>query len=218
MKPVATLVITASVGWGLSAQAPVVIDRDSGNRLPIVKRESLDEASRALYDESVRGMQAGTSLAGLRGPGGINLYSPPVAQADNAKVQYWRNAAHLGRRSYELAVLVTARELDQQFEWTAHEGAALRSGVPQAAVDAVKFRRPADGLDEKDRLVVEIGRQLYRTRKVDEQLFARARSAFGDRDLVDLISIMGQYAATAVLLNAFDQQLPPGQSPLLPIP
>jgi len=41
---------------------------------------------------------------------------------------------------------------------------------------------------------------------------------FGERDLVDLVDVMGQHAREATLLAAFDQQLPAGQKPLLPVP
>jgi hypothetical protein len=38
---------------------------------------------------------------------------------------------------------------------------------------------------------------------------------FVRRALVDLVALMGNYAATAVLLTAFDMQLDPGQPPPL---
>jgi len=39
-----------------------------------------------------------------------------------------------------------------------------------------------------------------------------------DNELVELVMLMGNYAATAALLTAFDMQLPEGQKPLLPVP
>jgi 4-carboxymuconolactone decarboxylase len=39
---------------------------------------------------------------------------------------------------------------------------------------------------------------------------------FGSRMLVDLVSVMGNYASTAALLCAFDVQLHPGWEALLP--
>jgi len=35
---------------------------------------------------------------------------------------------------------------------------------------------------------------------------------------VNIVSLMGDYASTAILLNAFDQQVRPADKPLLPIP
>jgi len=36
--------------------------------------------------------------------------------------------------------------------------------------------------------------------------------------LVDIVSLMGQYAATAVLLTSFDIQLHDGEENILPLP
>jgi len=40
-----------------------------------------------------------------------------------------RNDVPLEPRLRELAILVTAREFDSQFEWTAHEPVALKEGL-----------------------------------------------------------------------------------------
>ena len=44
------------------------------------------------------------------------------------------------------------------------------------------------------------------------------RARFGRRALIDLVALMGNYAATAALLTAFDMQLDPGTEPGLPMP
>jgi hypothetical protein len=41
---------------------------------------------------------------------------------------------------------------------------------------------------------------------------------FGPERLINLVSLMGNYSATAALLMVFDMQLPPGQKPLLSTP
>jgi len=38
---------------------------------------------------------------------------------------------------------------------------------------------------------------------------------FGPRGIVELASVMGNYAGTAIMLNMVDQQLRPDQTPLL---
>lgn len=188
---------------------------DSRSRLPLVKRESLDEIGKKAYDEAAGDRR---SLVGLQGPGGIRLHSPKLALAARPSSQYLRFDSKLGRRLSELAILVTARELNQQFEWTAHEPAALREGLEQSVIDVVKYRKPLTGLGEQEAAIIQLGREVFQKHAVTSATFARARKLFGDETLVDLVSLMGNYAQTAVLLNAFDQHLPSGQSPLLPMP
>lgn len=204
-----------------AAQTPVSpqpgdIDPESRNRLPLVERKGLDELGRALFDKTTADAESGRSLVGFQGPNGIALHSPRVADHDQRKNDYLRFESSVGRRHYELAVLVTARELDQQFEWTAHEPAALSAGVEPAIVDIVKCRRPLEGLQPKDAAIIQLGRELVGLRAVESSTLAEAAKLFGAKDLVDVVSIIGHYSAIAVLLNAFDQQLAPGQEPLLP--
>jgi hypothetical protein len=47
---------------------------------------------------------------------------------------------------FQLVVLITAREIDQQYEWSAHEPAGLRVGLEQSVIDVVKYdpRRDRD--------------------------------------------------------------------------
>jgi len=195
---------------------PEDVDPESLSRLPLVKREALDEHGRRLYDLALS--PEGRTIVGLQGPGGIWLHSPKLAERVRATNQYLRYETALGRRLTELAILVTARELDHQFEWTAHEAVALKEGLGQTIIDVVKHRKPVTGLGPTEALIVEFGRELFREKKVRSATFARAVEVFGRAGLVELVTLMGNYAMTAVVLNAFDQQLRPGQEPLLPIP
>ena len=194
---------------------PKDIYPDSLNRLPLIKREDLDEQGKKFYDVSVGDSR---SLAGLQGPTGIRLYSPRLAEALRASNQYLRYDTELGRRLSELAILVTAREMDQQFEWTAHEPEALRVGLEQQIIDVVKYHKPLDGLGEKEAVIIQLGREVFGKRKVTSDTFARALKLFGKKTLVDLTTLMGQYSATSVLLTSFDQHLSESQKPMLPIP
>ena len=193
---------------------PPDVHPDSLSRLPLRKREEMDGQGRAFYDAATAPQSR--TLVGLQGPSGISLHSPDLGARMRAVNQYLRYETTLDRRLTELAILVTARELDQQFEWTAHEPAALKEGLEPAIVDVVKHRKPVDGLGEKEAVIVSFGREVFRERKVRAETFARAVELFGTRGVVDLAALMGNYASTAVILNAVDQQLRPDQRPLLP--
>jgi 4-carboxymuconolactone decarboxylase len=192
---------------------PGDVHPESGSRLPLLTREQMDERGQAFYD-AVTSPQSRT-LVGLQGPSGIWLHSPELGERVRAVNQYLRYDTTLDRRLTELAILVTARELDQQFEWTAHEPAALKEGLEPEIIDVVKHRKPVDGLGPKEALIVSFGREAFGEHKVRSETFARAVEVFGTRGVVDLAALMGNYAMTAVILNAVDQQLRPGQKPLL---
>lgn len=183
------------------------VSSESLSRLPLVKREEMDEQGKKFYD-AVTGPQSRT-LAGLQGPSGIWLHSPELGERVRAVNQYLRYETTLERRLTELAILVTARELDNQFEWAAHEPAALEEGLDPEIIEVVKHGRPVSGLGMKEALIVSFGQEVFRERKVRSETFVRALEAFGPRGVVNLAALMGNYAMTAVILNAVDQQLRP---------
>ena len=194
---------------------PPDIDPASQCRLPLPLRDELDAEGQRVYDSLAD--PRGGSLRGLRGPGGIHLHSPGLARHTRPLNRYLRQEAGLGGRLRELAILVTARELDSQFEWAAHEAEARREGIAPEVVETIRHRRDTGDLDEADAIVIQLGREIFTSRKVTSATFARALTLFGRRKLVDLVGLMGNYAATAAMLTAFDMQLDPDQPPPLPV-
>jgi 4-carboxymuconolactone decarboxylase len=194
---------------------PSDIDPRSGFRLPLPNREDLDEAGKVAYD---RGTRPGATIAGLQGPAGIQLFSPKTAALHTAINRYLRFEAGFTPHVREVAILTTAREMDSQFEWVAHEPEAIKEGVPQQVIDVIKHRRPTAGLDETDAAVIELGREIWRDHKVKSETFARVKAIFGPNKLIELVMLMGNYAGTAALLATVDMQLHTGKKPLLPIP
>jgi len=188
---------------------------ESLSRLPLLKREELDDDGKRYYD-AVTGPGSRT-LAGLQGPSGIWLHSPRLAEHLRRANQYLRYETGPDRRLTELAILVTARELDHQFEWTAHEPAALREGLEPEIIDLVKYRKPVSGLGERETAIIAFGRELFRDRKVRPETFACAVALFERRGVLDLVALMANYASTALILSAFEQQVHLDKPPLLPM-
>ena len=116
----------------------------------------------------------------------------------------------------EIAFLSTSREMDNQFEWTAHEPVALKAGVPATVIDVIKFKKSTEGLDEAAAVIIDLGRQIWTSHKVVSATFARAHALFGSRMLIDLVLLMGHHATIAALLTTVDMQLHEGREPLLP--
>jgi 4-carboxymuconolactone decarboxylase len=192
---------------------PSDIDPQSGFRLPLPKRGDLDEDGKRAFD---RASTPGKTIVGLRGPSGIHLYSPKTVDAHNVMNQYLRFQV-FDAKTREIAILTVAREMDSQFEWAAHEPEALKEGVSQQIIDIIKYRKSTQGIDKTYAAIIELGRQIFRDHKVTSAAFARVKALLPPNKLVELVLLMGNYAATAALLCAFDMQVPEGK-PLLPVP
>jgi len=197
----------------MGSKMPSDIDPRSGFRLPLPKREDLDDVGKAAYD---RANTPGKTIVGLRGPAGIHLYSTKTVEAHTAINRYLRHDAGFDPKVREVAILTVAREMDSRFEWAAHEPEALQVGVAQHVVDAIKHRKSTEGLNERDAAIIEFGRQAVGRHKVTSEVFARLKAFFEPNQLVDLVLLMGDYAGTAILLAAFDMQVAEGR-PLLPV-
>src|SRR5689334_21930865 len=109
---------TVSNPRGDSHQTPASdIYPDSRNRLPLIKWEDLDGPRKKQYDliasdpAQLTWLDAAAQIK-LHGGGEDVRYESP-----------------LGHRLTELAIISTAREMDQPFEWTLHAEEALRQGL-----------------------------------------------------------------------------------------
>src|SRR5437899_1279550 len=143
---------------------------ESRSRLPLPKREALDEQGKRVYDSVLDPKRP--TLAGFQGPAGIWLHSPRVGEPFREMNRILRNEVPLAPRLRELAILVTAREFDNQFEWTAHEPVALKEGLDPRVLDTVKFRKAVSEVPEKEAAIIAFGRQLLRDRNVQADTYA----------------------------------------------
>jgi 4-carboxymuconolactone decarboxylase len=173
----------------------------------------MDDYGKKVFDEMTGSRVSGTNQVPLR------LYSPRLAKPLGEAHHYLRYETVLGDRLTGIAVLVTAREMDNQFEWTyweVHGRAAGAGHVEPAIIDIIKYNKPVTGLGEKETVIINFGRELFGKKKVSPETFAHALRLFGPRGTVDLTNLMALYCQTGLELTVFDQQLAEGQEPLLP--
>src|ERR1044071_9454741 len=129
------------------------------SRLPPVAPEDLDDEGRRLLAQR-------PAVAPGPGPTHVTNYSPRERSLGiPSGVE-----SPVGPRYFQLAVLIIAREIDQQYEWSAHEPAGLRQGLEQSVIDVVKYDRPVIGLSDKDATVIRFGRALFREHRVSSEL------------------------------------------------
>ncbi len=204
---------SAAATAATSAALPKDIDPQSLSRLPIVKRDDLDEDGKRIYD-MLAGGPGKTAIA--TGPAAISLYSPKVAEAIQMLNQYLRFHGVLKPRDYEVAILVAAREFDQQYEWSGHEMGARAAKVPQQVIDTIKYNKDAVGLSDRDTLLITFARDSFHQHRISSELYAKTVAVFGKQGTLELATIIGDYAMAAIMLNATDQHLPPGRPELLP--
>src|SRR5437879_13438676 len=119
MKPIRSIMIVSVVLAGCAAGVPQReeaskvptmtalpqdIHPESRSRLPLPKREALDEQGKRVYDSVLDPKRP--TLAGFQGPAGIWLHSPRVGEVCREMNRILRNEVPLAPRLRELAMLV----------------------------------------------------------------------------------------------------------------
>jgi 4-carboxymuconolactone decarboxylase len=173
-------------------------------RLQTVTHEQVPEAFRQAFEELTA--DSGGVITG--GPGSITINSPEMARRRNRLTHYLRYETTFPKRIQELAILVTARAMDCPYIWNAHAPAARQAGVSDALIDAIRDRQPLPQTTPDEAAIIAFGREFFDTHKVGDKTFQAALEQFGAQHLVELTTLMGHYAQTAFILNAFAVDLP----------
>jgi len=184
-------------------------------RIPPAARDSVPVDQRAAFDAFV---QERGSIP-TAGPLAIMIHVPEILQRGEYLRGYLRgDSSSLPLKVRELAMIVTARELDCQFIWNAHAAAARRAGVRADLVDRLRDKCELSTLSADEAAVVNYGREFFRTHRVSQATFDAALAQFDVRGLVELTNLMGYYALLAFNVNAFGVGLPQESTePPLPI-
>jgi AhpD family alkylhydroperoxidase len=130
------------------------------------------------------------------------LHSPPVAEGWLALFTAIRQRATLPDRYRELATLRVAVLNRADYEFEAHVPFARAAGVTDAQIEALEADSEPDGLTEVDRAVLAYTDAMTRQVQVPEEVFARLRPHFDERQLVELTVTIGGYNLVSRFLEA----------------
>ena len=212
--PILLVAMFPAIALAGQSSLPPDINPVTLSRLPPVTRGELDAEGQRLLDARTNPAAPGP------GPGHITSYSPKIGEGLGPLGRYLGvprgDAFPLGARYFQLIVLITAREIDQQYEWSAHEPAGLRAGLEQSVIDVVKYDRSVTGLADKDATLIRFFRALFREHKVSSDLWAGMVQQFGRQRTIESMALMGDYFMVGMMMNAVDQHVPPERQPLLP--
>jgi 4-carboxymuconolactone decarboxylase len=191
-------------------------------RFQLIPIDKLTPEQQALTDAIKSGPRAKLASSGaskpgpLGGPFNVWLRSPGIGNLVQQLGEEIRFRSSLAGKLNELAILVTARNWTSQYEWVAHHKLALEGGLDPKIADAIaQGQRPA-GMDADETLVYEFSSELQQTQGVSDAMHARAVARFGERGVVDLISVNGFYVLVSMCLNVDRTPVPPGTP--LPLP
>jgi 4-carboxymuconolactone decarboxylase len=152
----------------------------------------------------------------LYGPFVPLIRSPELMECAQRMGEYLRYRSAIGTRLSELAILVTARQWDQQVEWAIHAPIALQEGLSPAMVEAIAARRRPEAMMDDEALVHDFCIELHRDKRVCDATYNAALARFGEHGVVDLMGLNGYYTFLAMVMNAAQTAAPPSSAAPLP--
>jgi 4-carboxymuconolactone decarboxylase len=180
-------------------------------RIETPKPEEMTPEQREVHDAIVSGPRGR-----IEGPFGPLLHRPGLAAPAQELGRYCRYDSSLPPALSEIAICTVGRHWRAEYEWYAHRRMALQAGVSEAVLDAIRDGAPPPFADETAEVVHAVAESLLETKRLPEALYARAERLLGREGLVDLVGIVGYYCLVSVTLNAFEVDLPPGETPAFP--
>ena len=213
LLPLLGLFLLASGQLSAQETLPDDVRSDTLSRLSPVNPDELDDYGKRIYDKVVGLDNPGP----IYGPAAFSVHMPLVAEGMDLINQYLRYESIIGRANIETAILVAAREFDQQYEWAAHEPLALAEDVPQSTIDVIKYNQDVEGLPQEVSLIIRYGREILRDHRLSAETWAEAVSLFGQQGALELSAIMADYAMAAIILTAIDQHIPADRPARMPI-
>jgi 4-carboxymuconolactone decarboxylase len=185
----------------------------AGERLPTIPPPQYTDEQKKAAEDFVAARKVP-----VFGPFEPLMHSPQVMSQARAMGDYLRYHSAVGNTLSELAILVTAREWSQDYEWYVHHPIALKVGIrPEVAAAIADGRRPV-GMSDDEEIVYDFSTELHRNKRVSDRTFERAEKRFGKRGVVDLTGINAYYALLAMQLNVAQYPVPKDGKKLVRLP
>lgn len=115
----------------------------------------------------------------------------------------------LSLRHRELAVLRTGWLCGAPFEWGEHVAIAKRVGLASADIERLTQAAHGAGWDADDRAIVEAVEELHRDAMISDRVWAALGTFLDERQLIELVYVIGHYTKVAFIQNALRLRLAP---------
>lgn len=165
-------------------------------RMPALAESQMNDAQKKAAADLIAGPRKG-----VFGPFIPLLRSPELMDRMQRVGEHLRFGSSLPAKLNEFAMCITARHTTNQFEWAVHHAAALKNGVARATLDAIGDGRHPHGLPPDEELVYDFATELLARHGVCDATYERARSALGERGIIDLVGLIGYFIAVCLVMN-----------------
>ncbi len=167
-------------------------------RVPYVKREDLSDEQKPIFDRIAK------TRGSVQNVFGALMNSPEAAEVVTSVGEYIRYKSKLDPAIRETAILTTAKELNNSYEWAQHEPVALEVGVRDEVIDAILSGKGPMGLPAKEGIFIQAAKELVRDATLNKKTFQALEHLLGVELTIDFLVTVGYYSMVARVISALE--------------
>lgn len=183
-----------------------------GGRLALLKPDALDADQKKLHAQLTdtmvvwadkSGFQANTDIGELIGPFNAMLRSPRISKALMGVTATEGKETDLAEKVRQVVILTVGASWRAAYELYAHTAVGKKAGLDEQIINELVAGQKPAGLSPNESVAFDFTQRLVTTHQIDNELYERAIGAFGEKGVVDMICLAGQYMTISGLLNTF---------------
>jgi 4-carboxymuconolactone decarboxylase len=167
------------------------------DRMPPIPTDKMTDAQK----NAVKELLSTPRTAGVSGPFVPLLRSPEFMNRVQRVGEYLRYQSPLPAKIREMTIIMTARQLTQQYEWDAHYPLAIQGGLTKEKGLAIAQGRRPEGMSDDEEMVYNFVTELQQHGTVTDPTYARVLAKFGEQGMVDIAGLVGYYSTIGMIMN-----------------
>ena len=167
-------------------------------RVPYVKRERLNDQEQPIFDqiEKTRG--------GVSNVFAALLNNPEATKVVTSLGEYIRYQSKLDPIIRETAILTTAKELQNSYEWAQHEPVAREIGVRDEVINSILSGKGPMGLPAKEGIFIQSAKELVKNGTLTSRTYQALEHLLGPQVTIDFLVTVGYYSMLSRLIRSLD--------------
>ncbi|RZK18673.1 MAG: carboxymuconolactone decarboxylase family protein [Hymenobacter sp.] len=191
-----------------------------GGRLTLVAPDDLKSNQKKLYNQlrdtllpwaKKSGFQAETFDEKVIGPFNPMLRSPEIALALLGVTSAEEKHTSLDEKVRQVVILTVGAVWGAAYELYAHTAVAQKAGFDDATIQTLVAGQKPTTLSAEQAVAYDFTYRLATAHQLDAALYEQAIVTFGEKGVVDMIALAGQYMTISGLLNTFAVPAPSPQ-------
>lgn len=184
-------------------------------RLAPLPREQWDDGVRAALsagftpEVAARFFSTGPDAIPMPNVLSTMMHHPALAGPFLAYNQVLLQTPALDHRQRELMVLRVAWRTRARYEWAQHVRLAAGVGITPEEIEAIATGADAEMWTPLEAELLSAADQLIDRYRIDDDTWRRLAKQLDDRQLVELVFVVGTYVGLAMAFNSFGLQLEP---------